>query len=326
MASNELKFGLDEFLSQTAKLPEKALKLFIYHLMCLKLYHEANPTDADFEKMYLRSKPIAEEFEAKLLIVRHTEGEKKSKTEGVDLALANIKGKTGYARQWYDKIKPIYYHTDKVRFDAIFPKGLKPFTGKKDSIITAVGTLSLNIGADTNPAMIAIKAEVDAQYLLIHPKRHDQIEVKAETGAQYDQLEEIRVRAMEMEYRNTGLLMDKFPKNENKIQDSFHDMELLLSKQQTLWDVAIDATTTIELTKRTLLAPTKLKATSHFGSASVYLSSTPGGTDSLPVALLEDIEKKFTAADFGITEYGLHRHITIKNTNNHAIRIKFKIG
>ncbi len=326
MSLNELKFGLNTFLINTVNQPEKAIRLLVYHLMVLKLYHEANPSDADYEKMYLRTKPIVEEGEAKINVVMHTEGEQKSKTEGVDLALAKIEGSKGLARQWYDKIKPIYFYSDKPRFTAIFPNGLKPFKGKKDSIISAVGTLSNNIGADTNPAMIAIKAEVDAQYLLLDPKRHEQILGITGTEAQHSQLEDLRVRAMEMEYRNSGLLIDKFPKNENKIQDSFHDMELLLSKQQTEWDVAVDATSTIELVKRTLLASTKLKATAHFGSASVYLSSTPGGTDSTPVVLLTDIETKFTAADFHVLDYGLHRHITIKNTNNETIRVKFKIG
>ena len=324
--ANLLKHGLNEFRSGTKGSVEKAVGLFVYHAAALKSKHTEFPTDVDYTKMNDRTAPLAVDLESKFNIYKNIENTQLSHTEEVRLHLEEIQGENGLARDWFDRTSVIYKKADPVRFKAIFPKGLKPFRGKKDDVISAVGTLSLGIGADTNPLMIAIKAEVDAEFALIDPSRHDQKEAIFFTKTKYDELVLLCDGAMDMEYRNAGLLMDKFPLNEGNIQDLFHDMELLIGKQQTEWDVAIDAVTIIELTKRTLLASTKLKATAHFGSASIFLSSTPGGTDSTPVVLLTDIETKFTAADFGITDFGSHRHITIKNTNNETIRIKFKIG
>ncbi len=324
--ANLLKHGLNEFRSETVSSAEKATGLIVYHAAALKSKHTEFPSDVDFTKMHDRTAPLATELESKFNILRNIENAQLASTEAVKLRLAGIQGEKGLARDWFDRITVVYKKADPVRFKAIFPKGLKPFRGKKDNVISAVATLSLGIGADTNPLMIAIKAEVDAEFALIDPSRHDQKEAMFFTGAKYDELKLLCNGAMDMEYRNAGLLMDKFPKNEGNIQDSFHDMELLIGKQQTEWDVAIDAVTTLELSMRTLLASTKLKATAHFGSATVFLSSTPGGTDSTPVVLLTDIETKFTAADFHVLDYGLHRHITIKNTNNETIRVKFKIG
>ncbi len=322
----KLKYSLNEFLSQAGGSCEKAIMLFVFHVMCLRYAHTSNPTDADFTKMYERSVPLVEELQQKFTLVKSTEAAQISHTEDVKLRIIALQGETGLAHDWYDRVKSIYGKTNPVRFKAIFPKGLKPFKGKKDNIITAVGTLSLNIGSDINPLMVTLKAEVDATYHLINPSRMDQKEAIIATGKQWEELDNLCAAAMEMEHRNEGLLMDKFPKNENNIQESFHDMELLLGKQQTEWDVAIDPTTTKGLATRTLLAPIKLKGTSHFGSASLYLSSTAGGIDSTPVVFLEDIETKFTAADFHVTDYAVHRHLTLVNNNNVAVRVKLKIG
>ncbi len=322
----KLKYSLNEFLSQTKGSCEKAVMLFVFHVMCLRYAHTSNPTDEDITKMYERSFPLLDELQVKFNFVKSTEAAQISHTEDVKLRLIAIQGETGMAHDWYDRVKGIYKKTNPVRFKAIFPKGLKPFRGGKDTIISAVGTLNMNIGADTNPLMVILKAEVDATYHLINPSRLDQKEAMIATEKQYAELDNLCDAAMEMEYRNAALLMDKFPKNENDVQESFHDMDLLLGKQQTQWDVAIEATTSKDLATRTLLAPTKLKGTSHFGSASLYLASTVGGTDSTPVVFLEDIETKFTAADFHVTDPGLHRHLTLVNNNNVAVRVKLKIG
>ena len=117
--------------------------------------------------------------------------------------------------------------------------------------------------------------------------------------------------------------MDSHPNNENNIQESFHDMELLLVKQQTKWDISLNTTSPIDIGKRTQIAVSKLRALVKGGNAKMYLVSTPGGIDRLAVELIDGVERKFTAADFHFTDYSKNRHLTI--VRNSILSLRFKL-
>lgn len=321
----KFKYSLNEFLSQTRKRSEKAVKLGIYHLAILKYYLDLYLTDADYILMYNRTKPLVEDAQAKLAAVSSVEDAQVAKTEEVANRLKTIKGRLGKARKWFNKTAGVYATDNPVRMTAIWNKGLKPFNGTVNQVITALIALSTNIGGDENEIMIAIKEEVDAEIAFLNPKRSTQLAGIDATAIMYAALHNACVALMKMEYRNTGLLMNKFPDDDNYIQESFHDMELLLGKLQTKWDITLTNRETKDLAKRTLTASSNIRATAIGGTAMVYLGKTAGGIDSDGVEIEDGIPKKFKAADFGISEYGVYRYITVVNQVQADIRFKFNL-
>ena len=324
--SDKSKYSSNQYLSQTADSHDKAVKLGVFHVAKIKALRDASPLDADYILMYDRSAPLTADAQTKYNVYYHTEDAQIGQGKLIDLRVKGIKGKTGKARDWFNRISAIYLISDPARLAAIFPHGLKPFRGKKDAIIQALNTLSLNIGDDANVLMVAIKAEVDAEYTFLNPGRNDQVSAIALTGIKSGDVDASCHAIMVMEYRNIGLMIDKWPANPDDIQESIHDMELLLSKQQKIWDIHLDPLENKDIATRTQVFNSKFKAKVIGGGAKMYLASTPNGIDSDPVVLVDGIEKDFTAADFHVADYGVNRHITIISSAGVIISFKLKLG
>ncbi len=321
-----IKYSINTFLSQTKDSCEKAVALIQYHIAALKHFHESFPNDEDYAKMYFRTLPIAEDVKQKSALTSHYKGKQVSQTGGVKSSLKKLKGKTGLARQWYTRTAAIYAFTDPTRMTAIWNKGLSPFYKTIFDAITGLGALSKNIGNDTNPLMIAIKQEVDAYYELLDPSRKTQIEDMIANEYHFNELRKSCVQAMTMEYRNSGLLMDKFPNNENGVQDAVHDLEVLLDKQQKLWNITLQPYQVKDIGTRKQEAESKLRAKATGGNAKLYLASVAGKTDSQPIELTDGIMKKIVAADFGVSDFELHRHITVVSDAENPIKFRLKLG
>lgn len=322
----ESNYGKNKFLSLTKDSDEKAILAINEHVARLKKRLELEPQEADFTKMYNRTFPLRDGAQ---LIYDHlfcVQGTQVGQTELVNIHLKLIKGKMGLAHDWQTRTAAIYAKDFPARMKAIWSTGLKPFNGKMDKVISALNTLSMNIGADANPLMVAIKAEVDAEYGIINPERAAQIGDKSATKFTRKSLHAACKLCMKMEYRNQGLLQDKFEDNIDNIQESFHDWELLLSKQQISWNIGLKSLETKDIAKRTQLSQGKFRAMATGGDAIMYLASTPGGIDSDFVVLTDGVENKFTAAAFKVTDYGINCHITVVNSANNPIRFNLDLG
>ncbi len=186
--------------------------------------------------------------------------------------------------------------------------------------------LSIAIGDDTNPLMVAIKQEVDAFYLLLHPSKETQRADMAANEYHFNEFKKTCVQAMTMEYRNSGLLIDKFPNNEGGMQDAVHDLEVLLDKQQKLWNITLAPHQVKDVCTRTQEAGSKCYAKATGGNAKLYLASVAGKTDSEPIELTDGIPRKFVAADFAVTDFALHRHITVVSDAPIPIKFRLKLG
>ncbi|MEI8202377.1 MAG: hypothetical protein WCH34_05160, partial [Bacteroidota bacterium] len=173
---------------------------------------------------------------------------------------------------------------------------------------------------------VSIKAAIVVERDYLVTNRDLQKTDKTKTKNRMKDLHTYRKDCMKMEYRNAGLLLDKYPDNENYIQESFHDMELLLGKQQTVWNITLEANEVCDIATRTQLPTGKFAATATNGNVKVYLASTAGGTDSTAVLLTDKIRRKFTAADFHVFDYKLNRHITVVNQSAEKVHFKLKLG
>jgi hypothetical protein len=321
-----LKNSSNEFESQTKNSNEKRYRMFTYHRSKVKKAHEDFPTDADFIVNNDRTEPLFQSTKTVYDFKYSVKGLQYGQTELVKERIKAIKGERGLAHDWNNRVKAIYNKSNPSKVTAIFPFKLKPFSETYDIIVSSLHGMSLAIGTDTNPLMIAIKAEIDAEYAIINPARELQQTDIGNTESTNDSLDSLCEQCMLVENQNSHRLAEKYPHNENNIQESFHDMELLKSKQQTVWNIGLNPLETKDIAQRTLIAQSKFRAKATGGSAMMYLASTPGSIDSTGVPLVDGIENKFTAAEFHVTDYGVNRHITVVNGANNPIRFNLDLG
>ena len=322
---NKLKYGSNQFLRATKGSHDKAVKLLTRHVAILEQYVIDFPSDTDYAFLLARTLPLATDATTRFYTVYSVESTQKSKSTIVNLGLKGIKGKAGKARDWYNRTAAIYAITDPARMEEVWNNGLKPFRGKKDNIISALKTLSDNIGSDVNVLMIAIKAEVVTEYGIMVPDRNSQLSSFTASSNSMKALTASCKAGMVMEYRNSGRLMDKFPDNVDNIQESFHDMELLPSKQQTDFNPNLTSHESLNLATRTMVFNSKLYAKAIGGDVWIYLASTPGGTDSTPVKILDGHSLDFAASAFAISDYGTHRYITVVNQDGVVVNFLLKL-
>ena len=318
MADNrKWPYASNQFANVAAKSDENGMKQILFHDTLLKSYKDSFPADTDYSDWYTRFNPLRIDAESKYTAYYTQESAQEGKTENVDLKLKAIKGKYGMARDWYNRVAAIYAVTNPARFTAIYPNGLKPFyKNGKDKIISALSTLSQNIGTDANLLMIDIKAEVDAQYNIINPDRDTQKIAIATTGISRSALTGAITAALDMQFGDLGLEINKFRSDPDKerLIKSFHDLEIIQSHPQKIFNVTFTAPLTKDLVTRTMVFNSRLRAKATGGEVKIYLATTPGGTDSTAVTIADGQNKKFTAADFHVTDYGVSRHITVVYT------------
>ncbi len=324
--ANLLKYSTNEFISQTKKSVEKALLLIMFHLIVLNFYLSENDQDEDFQKMVDRTKTPHDDFVAKYNIYFNVLSEQEAQTLAVDLRIKSLKGSKGYFHQWYNAAVFLYETADPARLKNIFPDGLKISRVGKDQIILNLDTLIKNIGNDTNPTMVSVKAAaIIERDFLVQNRELQKTDIK-KTETRMKELHALSTECMKMEYRNAGLLLDKYPDNENNVQESFHDMELLLGKQQTVWNITLEANEVFNIGTRTQLPTSKLAATAKGGNVKMYLGSVAKGTDSTAVVLTNGIRRKFIATAFEVADYKLNRNITVVNQTAGTVSFKLKLG
>lgn len=305
--------ALNPFKTAAKRSDENGMRQIVFHDAVLASRVALFPTDTDYPIWYNRFHPLAVDANTKYSAYYGVQSTQEGQTTSLDTRIANIQGKTGKAHDWYNRISAIYATSNPGRFTAILPDGLKPFKGKKDRIIAALKTLSINIGSDTNTLMVAIKAEIDAEYAIIKPLRDAQLLAKGSTGISSTQLSNSIKAALTMQWRNHGLEVNKFaddPDCEN-ILKSFHDLEAIQQSSQKEFNLTLHNPETRDVAQRTMVFNSRLRAKTTGGDVKIYLASTVGGVDSAAVLITAGHDVNFTAADFGVTNYGVNRHITV---------------
>jgi hypothetical protein len=318
-------FALNTFIS-SARSDEDALKQIIFHDASLKAYIGAFPADVDYPIWYARFHPLRQTAEGNYTNFYSIEAAQMGQTENVDLQLAGVMGAKGKARDWYNRTAAVYAITNPARMKAIYPNLLKPFYKKgKDDIIAALNTLSKNIGADSNLLMVALKSEVDATFGIISPSRGAQTTAKKTTRISRTTLDKSLRAGLQMQFGDLGLEINKFmidPDMETLIK-SFHDLGVIQQNQQKIFNLTLTSPELKDVATRTMVFNSALRATTTGGDVNIYLASKPGGTDSTPVNVVNGVEKKFTAADFGVADYGVNRYLVVVTAS--GLKIDFML-
>lgn len=167
------KYIDNQFLVATRDNFLKALKLSNYHDSALLMAQTNNPV---FNPIYNRYHTLHLNFVQKYNDWKSQGGSQEGETLIVSQQLT-----IAYAKidAWDVAIQVVYPKTT-PRYKSIFPNGRKPFNQSGiTSRVNAYQTLSQNIGAD--PALLTVKAEVDATYLILDTARDQQEGAKAST-------------------------------------------------------------------------------------------------------------------------------------------------
>ena len=219
---------------------------------------------------------------------------------------------------WMGMIFP-FFAKGSPGFVALFPRDRKPFTtGETDIKISAVNSLTIAIGdnADLAPTKLLV---IDA-YNELDKARTIQGGGKTSKSTGSETVEDARVAAMNMQYRNMGFLVDKYFETPEKIEPCF-DLLNLRTKLQSIFKRKMKVTELSVLIERTFVETDIMRIKAMFNatptdSVSMYLSSTKGGMDSTAVNVANNHEAKINMSDFGITDYAAHRFLTAVTVSN----------
>lgn len=296
---------------------ENGMKQIIFHDAAIDARLAIDPLDALCLIMKPRFHPLRVLAEADYTLAYSALDSQMAQREIVDTIIKSIKGEKGKAHDWLNRVNTEYMISDPARVTAIFTHGLAPFHEGKDSIIQALHQLSENIGADLNPRIVIIKAEIDALYAIVHPDRDTQLSKIIQTGIRRGNLGTSIGNALTMQLGDWGLeinaSMDLAPADRAPFIKSFHNVEEIQQTAQKVFHDMMTPNELIDEAKRTLVFNSKLRGKAIGGDVWVYLSSTAGGTDSTPVKILDGHDLHFAAAAFAVADYGVHCHLTAVN-------------
>ncbi len=272
----EWKYLTNQFEIATRDSFKKALKLSNYHDSALFMAKNSDPV---FQVLYDRYHPLhinyTNSYSNWQSIGGGREGDTLNVNQQLDLALLKIDD--------WDVAIQVVYKKNTPRYKAIFPNGRKPFNeGGLDSRINAFLTLSINIGLDA--ALTAVKAEVDATYSVLDTARDEQEGAKADTTVGSGKVNTDRIAAMNMQYRNTGWVMDNMFDNRFTVADALFDEETLRKNLQTIFTGTLHPEEKRAVLTRTLLPDDGMHIKIEGeGAVAFYLASQKNGTDSTPV-------------------------------------------
>ena len=160
------------------------------------------------------------------------------------------------ARQWDVALQNVYPQ-DSPRYVEMFPNRRAPFQkGSRDERVNAVQNLSLAIGAD--PALAAVKLDVDAFHTSLLDARNAQQGTITITDELSEDLNNARVTAAQFMYKNLGALINKYYNDTDAIAPYF-DLDKIRSHEQISFTGHVAGNTTKNVFKRTLDPENKIQ-------------------------------------------------------------------
>ncbi len=305
------KYTSNQFLVATQINYKKGLILSNYHNAALLKYKTANPADTDIDKMYTRYNPLATALATAYQQWKGLGGVKQASTLNLEQLLATIPTKLNV---WEPAIQGKFIKTT-PEYKAIMPAGRSGLTrGSKEDKVVAIKTLSESLKGITELA--AIKTQVDNFYTQVLAARTAQLGNKSAANQGGDAVANAVAACMIMQYRNLGLLMDKYADKPDMIETYF-DLETLQESTQTSFTGTLDPAENEAVLVHTFMPGDELRL-KIIGDAAAkfYLSNTPNGTNSIAVEVAANTQAIVTVDDFAITDYGNYRYLTVVNTGN----------
>lgn len=327
------RFLINQFLNASVKSYKKTLKLSNYHDAYLNKMMQEQPLDPDWATLYNRYHPFHQAFVEEYAKWKSGGGNRKGQTLNLRQQLKMLITKVN---RWGALIQIIPgFEKGKPDYVALFPQGHKPFNfGAITGRVNAVKELSQSLKpyALVNPAIQIVKDEVDTFYTALSMARNTQQGAKGGTKQRSTQVETKRIEAMTEQFRNLGFLINKSAENLSFIAP-FFELNVLRDRSQWLYTGTLPAGKTEAVLIHTFVADDELelKITSNDAvpadaQVQLYLASAAGGTDSAAINLSSNKAKiTINVADFGISDYGRHRHLTVVNSTTYTFHYEIEL-
>jgi hypothetical protein len=315
------KYLQNQFLTATKANFKMALKLSNYHDAALKTALDNDPAHPDYLLLYNRYHPVHLEYVAVYTEWKNAGGQQEGQTLNVSQLLTLLKTKVN---KWDNKIQETF-ETTTPSYKAIFPNAHYPFnSGGITSRIVAVQTLSLALAP--HAALAAVKLEVDAFYILLDLARDTQEGAKGSTKSMSDTVDDARVIAMNMQYQNVGYFINMSPTNTGMIAP-FYELLILRRHLQVLFAGTLESNETEAVLTHTFTDDDQMRVSlDGIGTATLYLSSTPGGINSTGVVITGSAgDQIITMSQFAPASYGTHRYLTFVNNGTGILPFEIEL-
>ena len=219
----------------------------------------------------------------------------------------------------------VLYKKLSARYKSIFPSGMSPFnSGGIDEKIESFNTLSKNIGVDAN--LTTVKTAVDGTYTQLKLARNAQTGAKASNYISSDALEVLRVNAMNLQYRNTGFVMDSLFEHRETILPLIIDLVTLREKEQTVYTGHILHGITIDVLAHTFLDSDSIGVKIvGSGKFKLFLSSTSKGIDSTAISIDANLKTDILVSGFNVTDFVNHRFLTLMSESADAATYRIEL-
>ncbi len=301
-------FTNNQFLSATARNYKKAYLLSLYHDAALDRMLQDNPGDPDFTMLYNRYHPAHQSYVKAYTQWDSAGGNQQSNTLNVQLLLQQM---TGLLDDW-ELVVLMVYKKKTPGYKKLFPNNRKPFrTGNIDSRINALNTLAENIGDD--PALAALKADITRFYKDISTARYQQDGSKSVKDNRSSDVDSARITAMQLQYADTGYLINKYYETPEKV-NAFFELEQLRVQEQTVYTGKIKPDAIENIFTRTLSPDNELRLHSRSADGYIaYLSNIAGTAYGNGIAVKPGEERIATAADFDVPNLHNFRFLNVQN-------------
>lgn len=311
-------FTINMFAIATRDSYAKAYRLSNYHDAALSKAITTNPA---LQVLYDRYHPLHEVFTDKYSKLSSAGGAQKGQSLNVKQQLTLALEKL----ELWDITIQLIHRKMSPRYKEMFPRGHKPFRrGGLDSRINAFDVLSKSIGNE--PALAALKAEIDASYLVLDNARDTQESAKGTRKQRSGNLKTACRDIMNMQYRNACWLADNFFDTRAALCNALFDLQTLRDRRQHHFTATLKPHSTKPVLVRTFTADALLRLKLEGeGSVSFYLATMRGGINSTPVLINSNEDKEITVSDFGITDYSKHRYLTVVNEGGDAVSIVVEV-
>ena len=312
------KYIDNQFEVNTKSSYKKALILSNYHDASLQTQSAVNPV---LLPLYTRYHPLHLTYVQQYNAWKSAGGAQQGQTLNLEQQLATAYESLG---DWDIHVQVVYKKTT-PQYKAIFPDGRKPYTrGGLDDRINTYDTLSKNIGTD--PSLAAIKIQVDAAFATLDTARDTQEGAKSTKTGGSQQVDTARIGAMNMQYRNMGFIIDNFFDSREAACAMLFDLTTLRESDQKTFTTTLDPAENDALLVHTFLITDMLKAKiDTTGPVSLFIASTPNGTDSTAVVLNTVTETSIPITAFGSIDLHTHRFLTVVSAAAALTKLKVQI-
>lgn len=211
-------FTINQFLVCTVGNYTRTMELTTTHHAILKSMAQKYPLDADYAAMLARYAPAHQQFMGAYTKRNVEYGLMQGATLGLKQQLTALRAK---AQLWSSMVKAAGFERSSSEYEALFPRGLKPFSnGATDDRIAHVSALAKSM--IPYPVLDPVRLQVEAYYTLIYGTRSQQLAYKGNVKLQSILAEEQRKNVMKEQYRNAGRLMEKFADTPGQIATFFN--------------------------------------------------------------------------------------------------------